>query len=71
MLTEHRNYNQSLNYDELASRYNAIVLRGIEVETDIGHVLVYGAGPAFFEAFDLSDISLPYEDVFRVAWGSG
>jgi acyl dehydratase len=71
VLTEHRNYNQSLNYDELASRYNAIVLRGIEVETDIGHVLVYGAGPAFFETFDLSDISLPYEDVFRVAWDSG
>ena len=47
------------------------MLRGIEVETDIGHVLVYGAGRQFFETFDLSDISLPYEQVFQVAWDSG
>ena len=71
VLTEHRNFDPDLDYSALAAKYETVVLRGIEVETDIGHVLVYGAGRQFFETFDLSDISLPYEQVFQVAWDSG
>jgi acyl dehydratase len=44
-----------------------MVLRGIEVETDIGHVLVYGINDAFLNNFDIASIALPYEDVFRGA----
>ena len=51
VLTEHRNFDPDLDYSALAAKYETLVLRGIEVETDIGHVLVYGAGRQFFETF--------------------
>ncbi len=71
VLTEHRRYDATRDYSELAAKYNAVVLRGVEVETDIGHVLVYGVTPEFLKHFNLSDISLPYQEVFRVAWETG
>lgn len=71
VLTEHRRFDPQLDYRELAERYDAIVLRGVEVETDVGHVLVYGVTEAFARHFDLTNVSLPYEEVFRVAWETG
>ncbi len=47
------------------------MLRGAELETDVGHVLVYGLTERFTREFDLSDVSLPYEDVFRGAMEFG
>jgi acyl dehydratase/predicted metal-dependent phosphoesterase TrpH len=71
VLTEHRTFDPALDYAELAARYDAIVLRGVEVETDIGHVLVYGVTPEFTRHFDLTNVSLPHEEVFRAAWDTG
>jgi len=71
VLTEHRNYQPDRDYSALAERYDAVVLRGVEVETDVGHVLVFGVTPEFLQAFDVSKINLPYADVFRVAWETG
>ena len=71
VITEHRQFDLTLDYSALAARYDAVVLRGVEVETDIGHVLVFGVTSAFLDRFDLSSISLPHEDVFRVAWETG
>lgn len=71
VLTEHRNYVPDRDYSELAARYDTVVLRGVEVETDIGHVLVFGVTPDFFQRFDVSSISLPYREVFRAAWEVG
>ncbi|MCH8114827.1 MAG: glycosyltransferase family 4 protein, partial [Chloroflexi bacterium] len=39
--------------------------------TDVGHVLVYGITEAFMSQFDLTDVALPYADVFRAAADSG
>ncbi len=71
VLTEHRRFDPSRDYSELAAKYNAVVLRGVELETEIGHVLVYGVTPEFLKRFDLTDVSLPYAEVFRVAWETG
>src|SRR5690606_22902710 len=65
VVTEHRRYDPAVDYTELAARYDAVVLRGVEVETDVGHVLVFGVTPAFLEAFDVSRVGLPYAEVFR------
>lgn len=67
VLTEHRQFDPGTDYSSLAEQYDATVLLGAELETDIGHVLVYGIDARFTRAFDLSDISLPYEDVFVAA----
>ncbi|MDP6607133.1 MAG: PHP domain-containing protein [Dehalococcoidia bacterium] len=67
VLTEHRQFDPAVDYSDLAEQYGVTVLRGAEVETDVGHVLVYGIDERFAKEFDLSNIALPYEDVFSGA----
>jgi predicted metal-dependent phosphoesterase TrpH len=71
VLTEHRQYDPSVDYSAIAGQYDVAVLRGAEVETDVGHVLVYGLTEAFTSQFDLSDVALPYADVFGAAKETG
>ena len=71
VLTEHRQYDPDSDYTALSEQYGVTVLRGAEVETDIGHVLVYGITPEFTRAFDLRQVSLPHKEVFRVALETG
>lgn len=71
VLTEHRRYVADADYSALAERYGVTILRGIEVETDVGHVLVYGVSNDFLERFDLRDVSLPYAEVFSAAEETG
>ena len=67
VLTEHRQFDPTVDYSALADQYGVTVLRGAEVETDVGHVLVYGIDERFASAFDLANVALPYQDVFRAA----
>ena len=67
VLTEHRQFDPSVDYSALAEQYGVAVLRGAELETDVGHVLVYGVTPRFADAFDLADIALPYGEIFSAA----
>lgn len=67
VLTEHRRFDPKLDYSRLAEQYGVAVLRGVEVETDVGHVLVYGVRDGFYKEFDLANVALPYRDVFRAA----
>ena len=67
VLTEHRQFDPSVDYSALAGQYGVAVLRGAELETDVGHVLVYGITPRFADGFDLADVALPYEEVFSAA----
>lgn len=71
VLTEHRHYDPTVDYSEIAAQYDVTVLRGAEVETDVGHVLVYGITEAFTSQFDLADVALPYADVFQAAVDTG
>ena len=67
VLTEHRRFDADRDYRDLSRKYDTVVLRGVEVETDVGHVLVYGVNDAFLRNFDVANIALPYEEVFRGA----
>ncbi|MDA1062643.1 MAG: PHP domain-containing protein [Chloroflexi bacterium] len=71
MLTEHRHFDASVQYAALAEQYEAVVLRGAEVETTVGHVLVYGVSEQFARQFDLTDVALPAAEVFRCARETG
>jgi predicted metal-dependent phosphoesterase TrpH len=67
VLTEHRGFDPSVDYSDLAEQYGVLVLKGAELETEIGHVLVYGITERFTRAFDLSRVGLPSRDVFEAA----
>ena len=71
VLTEHRQFDPSTDYSELSERYGVTVLRGAELETTVGHVLVYGITPEFARGFDLGAVGLPHQDVFRAALDTG
>jgi predicted metal-dependent phosphoesterase TrpH len=59
VLTEHRQFDDESDYSALSREYDLCILKGSEVETDYGHVLVFGVSDALRAAFDFSNIALP------------
>ena len=70
-LTEHRGFDFEVDYTSLADQYDALVIKGAEIETDLGHVLVYGITPWLVDQFDFKDITLPAHDLFKAVKDSG
>lgn len=71
VLTEHREFDPTVDYSALAEQYGVTVLRGAELETDIGHVLVYGVSTELAKRFDFSSVALPHRELFEVARDTG
>ena len=67
VLTEHRQFDASSDYESLAGEYGLAILKASEVETDYGHVLVFGVNEAMQRAFDFACIDLPLATVLREA----
>lgn len=63
VLTEHRQWDGGVDYRFLEDRYSIRILRGAEVETDYGHILIYGVNEDITARFDFSDIRLPAQEV--------
>ena len=65
VLTEHRQFDFESDYRELASDFDLVILKGAEVETEYGHVLVYGVTEPLYESFDFGSIGLSLEEVIE------
>jgi hypothetical protein len=65
VLTEHRKFDTRADYRDLEDRYGLRILRGAEVETEYGHILIYGVNADILRRFDFADIRLPAQDVIR------
>lgn len=65
VLTEHRQFDNESDYSELAKKHNITILKGAEVETEYGHVLVFGVTLALQAAFDFANIHLPLAQVME------
>jgi predicted metal-dependent phosphoesterase TrpH len=63
VLTEHRQFDDESDYSDLAADYGLTILKGSEVETEYGHVLVFGVTPELTAAFDFARIDLPLAQV--------
>ncbi len=63
VLTEHRQFDNDSDYGDLARKFGITILKGSEVETEYGHVLVFGVTEGLQQAFDFSDIHLPLAKV--------
>ena len=63
VLTEHRQFDFESDYSELANRHGLAILKGAEVETEYGHVLVFGVTEPLYQAFDFTSIDLSLEQV--------
>ena len=65
VLTEHRQFDPTRDYRALEDRYGLRILTAAEVETDYGHVLVFGVNDDMRAAYDFTRIDLPLELVIR------
>ena len=63
VLTEHRQFDLHREYRDLEDRYGVLVLNAAEVETDYGHVLVYGVNEDILARFDFRDVRLPAQEL--------
>ena len=63
VLTEHRQFDLARDYRALEDRYGVLILTAAEVETDYGHVLVYGVNADMLARFDFRDVRLPAQEV--------
>lgn len=63
VLTEHRQWDPTVDYRPLEDQYGILILRGAEVETDYGHVLVYGVNDDMTRRFDFANVRLPAQEV--------
>ena len=65
VLTEHRQFDLESDYSGLAAEFGLTILKGAEVETEYGHVLVFGVTEALMGEFDFGDINLPLARVIE------
>ncbi|MCE2389870.1 MAG: PHP domain-containing protein [Proteobacteria bacterium] len=65
VLTEHRQFDAESDYRGLEDRTGLLILKGSEVETDYGHVLVFGVNSDMLAAFDFGRVDLSLERVLR------
>jgi len=65
VLTEHRQFDDESDYSALAAKFDLCILKASEVETEYGHVLVYGVTPELQAAFDFASISLSLAHVIE------
>jgi predicted metal-dependent phosphoesterase TrpH len=71
VLTEHRQFDPARDFRELEDRYGFLILNAAEVETDYGHVLVYGVNRDILARFDFTDVRLPAQELIREVWRMG
>ncbi|MDG2307027.1 MAG: PHP domain-containing protein [Candidatus Binatia bacterium] len=63
VVTEHRRFDLDVDYRALEDQYELRVLRGAEVESEYGHILLYGVNEDILGRFDFTDIRLPAQEV--------
>ncbi|MDA1073428.1 MAG: hypothetical protein O3A63_01535 [Proteobacteria bacterium] len=71
VLTEHRQFDNESDYSDLAAEFGVTILKASEVETEYGHVLVFGVTPALQASFDFGSINLALKDVIKACNAHG
>ncbi len=71
VLTEHRQFDFRSDYRALEDKYDMLILKASEVETEYGHVLVYGVNDDIRARFDFTDVRLPAQDLITEVWQMG
>ncbi|MAG30186.1 MAG: hypothetical protein CL908_04730 [Deltaproteobacteria bacterium] len=59
VLTEHRQFDDSNDYRPLEDKFGILILKASEVETEYGHVLVFGVNDDLRAAFDFTRVDNP------------
>jgi len=63
VLTEHRQFDFKADYRALADKYGILVMHASEVETDYGHMLVFGVNRDITRRFDFTNVRIPAQEL--------
>jgi predicted metal-dependent phosphoesterase TrpH len=73
--TEHRLFSSDAEvgelYAELAERFKIAIFRGVEADTDLGHLLLFGVNNEVMRRFDLTARMLKSDSLIEVIHGEG
>lgn len=73
--TEHRSFPTDAEtdrlYAELTDRYGILVIKGLEADTDLGHLLLFGLTPAALRHFDPAQRMLKSDHLIEVIYSEG
>ena len=67
VLTEHRKFDYDKDYSALASQYDVVVLKGSELDTRYGHVLVYGVTEPLTKDIDFGNVAMDTRELLKAA----
>ena len=67
VLTEHRKFDFDKDYSALAQQYGMLIMKGSELDTRCGHVLVYGVTEGLTRAIDFSDVRMDARELMQAA----
>jgi len=67
VLTEHRQFDDANDYRALEDQFGILILKASEVETEYGHVHVFGVNEDLKASFDFADIRNPLAMVIEEA----
>lgn len=67
VLTEHRKFDFDKDYSSLAELYNVLVMKGSELDTRYGHVLVYGVTEKLAQDIDFTDVRMDARELIKAA----
>ena len=67
VLTEHRQFDDESDYGPLAAEHDLVILKASEVETEYGHVLVFGVNDDLRAAFDFARVDNPLAEVLEAS----
>ena len=67
VLTEHRQFDVESDYRKLEDKFGLLILKASEVETEYGHVLLFGVNDDLQDALDFSRVDLPLRQVIEEA----
>lgn len=65
VLSEHRQFDAESDYRALEDEFGLLILKASEVETDYGHVLVFGVNEDLLAALDFARVDLPLAELLR------
>ncbi len=67
VLTEHRKFDYDIDYSQLAAEYGVLVLKGAELDTCFGHMLVYNVTKGLGKDIDFGDVKMDGRDLIKAA----
>lgn len=65
VITEHCLYEQKSIYQKIGDQYDVLILQGVEVDTNLGHLLLYGITDRFLKQVDVSRRNLNNQKVIK------